>query len=465
MGEVDVAVVGGGPAGLATAAGLARRGRRVVLFERTEYEGARVGETLGAEALALLKGLGAGEAMAGIVEAQVPLRAVVSAWGTEDLVERHAMLHPLGEGAHVDRARFDAAMAEWAQAQGVEVVRGVSARVGGAGAGAGARFVVRPSRGPDVAARIFVDASGRGAPASARLAGRRWLALDRQVAIVARLRGEGAGDEMRPLDPGWELLLEAVEDGYWYSAPQPRRGLVVALVTDADLAIAGGPRAGLGERFTSALARARHTSARCAGRALESEPRIVRADGGRLIPACGARWHAVGDAAFATDPLAGNGVARALRSAASAIDRIDAELGASAAPSSSAAASDEGAEPSSITRYDEELTRYVDRRASYYALEGRWPDAPFWARRRPPAWREAAITLDPTTSLRHAGDAPSHAEALLPPRALAAVLERAHTPAPAHVLLDALRAAAPLGDRRLLVALQLLVESGALVPA
>jgi flavin-dependent dehydrogenase len=440
---IDVAVVGGGPAGLAVAGALRRFGRSVVLFERSSYDATRVGETLGAEALAALRAIGAWEHMAAIVEEQVPLRAVHSAWGSEELLERHSMLHPLGEGRHVDRARFDAALAGWAEGEGVVVMRGAgTCSVERAAEG----FRVEPARGDSVVARAFIDASGRGAPAGAGLDERRWLALDRQVAIVSRLQGAR--------DLGWELLLEAVEEGYWYAAPQPDGGLVVALVTDADIALAGG-RAGLVERFTAALGCTRHMAARCAGMTPASSPRIVRADSGCLLPAQGDGWHAVGDSAFATDPLAGNGVARALRGAEDAAKRIDAELAGRAQ------------EPRSTP--ESRLAEYLDRRASYYALEARWPDSLFWARRRPVAWREAEITLAPTVQLLPTEVASpaalARAEALVPPRAIATTLAAVHVPTPAHLLLAALRERAPLGDKRLLVGLQLLVDAGALAPA
>jgi flavin-dependent dehydrogenase len=353
------------------------------------------------------------------------------------------MVHPLGEGRHVDRARFDAALADWAEGEGVVLTRDAgTCTVERTAEG----FRVEPARGEPVVARAFVDASGRGAPAGAGLDGRRWLALDRQVAIVSRMHGT------REL--GWELLLEAVEEGYWYATPQPDGVLVVALVTDADIALAGG-RAGLGERFTAALERTKHVSARCEGMKAETTPRVVRADSGCLLPGHGVGWRAVGDAAFATDPLAGNGVARALRGAVDAAKRIDAELA--------------GRDSEPMPAPGPMLAEYLDRRASYYEMEARWPDSLFWARRRPSAWRQAEITLAPTVHLRRAEIASpaalARAEALIPPRAISTTLAAMHGPAPAHVLLAALRESAPVGDRRLLVGLQLLVASGALGPA
>jgi flavin-dependent dehydrogenase len=435
----DVVVVGGGPAGSTVAGALARRGRSVVLVERSAYDAYRVGEALGAEAFVPLKSVGAWDAMRELVEAQVPLRSVRAAWGSDEAVERPSIVHPLGEGRHVDRARFDARLAQWAESTGVDVRRD-------AGACTVARsdegFRVEPARGAPLAARYFVDASGRGAPASARLRERRWLALDRQIAVVARME--------TGRDVGWDVLVEAAPEGWWYSVPQPGGALVVALVTDADLE---GERASLEGRFHAALDRTLHTAGRCQGVRAVAPPRIVRADSGRLLPGEGPGWCAVGDAAMASDPLGGNGVARALRGALEAATRIDARL------------ADDAAAVSHPPPIDRRLLDYLDRRASYYALEARWQGSLFWLRRRPMDWRRAPLTLAPTALLTRGSSASraslAAAEALVPPRAVASAIASLTTPTPAHVVLSALRAAAPLEDGRLLVALQTLVTSGA----
>ena len=55
---VDVVVLGGGPAGTATAIALARFGRRVTILERSHYESTRIGETLPPEIKRPLIGAG-----------------------------------------------------------------------------------------------------------------------------------------------------------------------------------------------------------------------------------------------------------------------------------------------------------------------------------------------------------------------------------------------------------------------
>jgi flavin-dependent dehydrogenase len=437
---VDVAVVGGGPAGLVTAALLARRRRTVVVFERSRYDTPRAGETLNPLVRALLEPIGAWEDVAAAPDLGVPLHGVHSAWGGDDLAWRSSMMHPLGDGLNVDRARFDGCLASFAEGAGATVVRGAgSCKVARDADG----FLVTRARAEPVRARFLVDASGRGAPASTRaVEGRRWLALDRQIAIMARTPRDAVtvGDT--------ELCIEAVEEGWWYSAPQPGGDLVVALVTDADL-VARGDRARLGSRFAAALARTRHTHARAGAPDLAGDAiRIVRADSGRLLGDRAPGFRAVGDAAFASDPLAGNGVAHALHSAITAAPEIDAALGGVEQP-----------------RGEDPFAEYLDLRARYYLMEKRFPDAPFWARRRPIDHRSAAITIAPTARCRRGPaaatrDALAPVESLVPPRALARLVGALDTPLAAHEAMRILRGAAPIGDHRLLVGLQLAVERG-----
>jgi flavin-dependent dehydrogenase len=267
------------------------------------------------------------------------------------------------------------------------------------------------------------------------------MQFDRLVALVGRMCLS------EPLVAEPELLLEAEENGWWYSAPQPDGTLLVAFTTDSDLAPARG-RAGLTERWEAALARTTHTRARVGSAQLLGPIRPVRADSGLLLPDRGAQWRAVGDAAMACDPLAGNGVARALRTAIAAAEEIERQL--------------DGEGPS-VSGVPAAFAEYLDQRARYYRVEGRWPSAPFWVRRRPPDWTQAALSLEPTTKLSWDGKQPHLAdlasvESLLPYRAITEVLKMLRTPRPASDVLLRLRDLAPIGDRRLLVALQLLAE-------
>ncbi|UQA59563.1 tryptophan 7-halogenase [Polyangium aurulentum] len=435
----DVVVLGGGPSGLAAATALAMRGRAVAVLERGNFGGPRVGETLGPQVGPLLRALGLWDDF--IALEQFPFRGVRSAWGSEAAVERSAILNPLGDGWHVDRAQFDALLARRAAAAGAILHEGV-----GVAAITPAEDGWRlQAPGVELRCRFLVDASGRGAPGGAAgIPGRRWLACDRLVALVARMNPPAD----RPLDP--ELLIETAEEGWWYAVPQPGNTLLISLLTDVDLAVAAGPRPELSARWEAALSRTNHVRELASGATLEGPPRIVRADTGRLLPDRGPQWRAVGDAAVGGDPLSGDGVARGLRSALDAAADIDRALAGESLADAPDAAS---------------FVAYLDRRIRYYRMEQRWSDALFWKRRHGVDWESMPITLDPRRVLSWDGREPAAdviapIEALLPPRAIRAVLERLARPCPAHEALAALRDAAPLGDRRLLVGVQLLVEAG-----
>jgi hypothetical protein len=183
-------------------------------------------------------------------------------------------------------------------------------------------------------------------------------------------------------------------------------------------------------------------------------PWVARADSGFLFPDHGERWCAIGDAAMATDPLAGDGVVRAIRSALGAAARIEQALGGAGTPH--------------VAKADGARRRFIDYlgvRERYYSSEQRFAEGLYWRRRHPIAWREAPLFLDPRHSLRWDGaplsrDAIAPHEALLPVHAVRALLEHLRQATPAHQALEFLRATAPLEERRLLVAVQDLIARG-----
>jgi flavin-dependent dehydrogenase len=341
----DVAVVGGGPAGAATALRLARAGIRVALYEASGYDGLRMGETLPPAVNPLLQELGVWDRFTALKP--IPSYQTASAWGADDVAERSFVFNPYGHGWHVDRAAFDRMLADAAVDAGAVLprlcrVRHVTRRPAG--------FTLDLVEGR-AHARTLVDASGRGAR-FARALGAERHQLDRLV-CVARVF------DVEPGSPVGDTLLEAVPDGWWYASPLPGDRRLIACFTDA----ARAGRLSTPEGWAAALADTGQVRTQASGR--PSGPvRVVSAASHSLHPCAGPGWLAVGDAALAVDPLSSGGVAFGLRSAAAAADALVS-----------------GSTTAYVELVDAAAQEYRAVRAEIYGWEDRFAASPFWQAR------------------------------------------------------------------------------------
>lgn len=368
----DVAVVGGGPAGAAAAHALAGWGHKVVLLERGAHEAPRVGETLAPRARPALHALGLPDPDR--VLPALPNYADVSCWGRARAEVSSFMFDPYGHGWHLDRAAFDRLLCERAGHAGADVR--TRARVRGVIRGEGGHpWRLQVQQGEDsvhsLAARALIDAGGRSGGLWRSLGARREV-LDRLVAVSRVFQRHGAGDH-------GHTWVEADEGGWWYSAPLPAARRIVMRMTDADLCHAAGlhATAAWDDAFARSVATRQYTED-----ASPLSPPCVHAAHSFLLRAESrgdARWLACGDAAMATDPLSASGIVRALEDGLSAASAMQAWL--------------QGDDTQARAR-DQALlsafSAYRDERATAYALEKRWPEAPFWQRRHTMAPSRAA---------------------------------------------------------------------------
>jgi flavin-dependent dehydrogenase len=210
-------------------------------------------------------------------------------------------------------------------------------------------------------AKFLVDATGR-ASMLARRRGARRIFYDRLVGVVvflSALAGNPLGDH---------TFVEAVEDGWWYSALLPNSRVVVAFMTDADLNARGSNRPI--QYWQKQLDKTTHTKTLMNCCALESGPFIVAANSSKLNTLLGRNWLAVGDAAAAFDPLSSQGVYKALESGIRAARAIRNYFGGGGTALRSYAGETE-----------EFFDHYLLMRNRYYGLERRWPHSTFWRRR------------------------------------------------------------------------------------
>jgi flavin-dependent dehydrogenase len=359
-GSYDVAVLGGGPAGAATALALKRRdaGLRVALVEKGDYSAFRVGETLPPPTRGLLARLGVWDAFPAC--AAVEAYGTRAAWGSARTRESAFIFSPYGRGWHVDRRAFDAWLSAEAERAGAEFFRNmrgdaihrrqdewiVMLREDGCASG-------------ELRARVLVDASGRHSTL-ARTCGARHLVFDRLVGVAVRCRIDRAGP-----GPDTYTLVEACPHGWWYTATLPDGHMVAIFMTDADH-LRRTPWRTL-EEWRALAADAPLTAERMACGTAAGAPVIYPASSQRLDRCAGDGWLAVGDAASTVDPLSSLGVMRALRSGIIAARAIGEHLDGSA-----------DALAAHHARLTKEYDDYLRTRAAYYALEQRWPDSPFW---------------------------------------------------------------------------------------
>jgi flavin-dependent dehydrogenase len=358
--RADVAIIGGGPAGASTALALARAGLKAVIIERLDAPRRGAGETLPPRIRHVLGGLGLWSEFE--AAGHVPSVGNRSAWGNSNPSDYDFIFSPYGSGWHLDRQRFDEMLLRAAERAGAILLRGTKLLRPNPSGEIGWRLELAGTA--SINARFVVDASGR-ASAFARRCGASRRSFDQMIGVVAYLETD-MGAQVPPV-----TLVEAVEEGWWYSAPLPRGKLVIAYMTDADLASKKELR--VIDNWRDLLCHAEHTRERVeSGKySVEAPPRIVSSNSSCLTSIASPSWLAVGDAAATYDPLSSQGIITALSAGIDAAKSIRAYLGGR-----STALRDYAG------RVRKEFTGYMANRKAYYSLESRWPNSPFWRRRR-----------------------------------------------------------------------------------
>jgi geranylgeranyl reductase family protein len=327
--SADVAVVGGGPAGVAASVTLARAGREVVLVDKARFPRDKAcGDGLTTSALRRLEQLG--------------LRpAAVSSWqDVGDVRVRSpsgrtvAFPLPAGQGVFAAVARrreLDAALLDLARAAGVKVYDGHGLTAARCDPDAGSVVLEVDGIGP-VAARYAIGADGMWSPLRKALGVAdepgylgEWHAFRQYFGGVA----EAAATQL------WIWFEPDLLPGYAWSFPLAGGRANVGFGIQRR---GGQPTAVMKQQWAELLARP-HLR-RVLGPAAAPEgphkawPIPARIDR-TALSAAGGRALFVGDAARATDPMTGEGIGQALETGVLAAEAV-ASAGA-LAPASAAA--------------------------------------------------------------------------------------------------------------------------------
>lgn len=361
--EFDVVVLGGGPAGCATALTLNSEGvTRVLVVESSAYELPRIGESVPPDTRQLLHQLGLLDEF--LAEGHDPCVGSCSSWGSDELGYNDFIFNPFGNGWHLDRRRFDDFLARAVQKRGVELRSQTKFLdiVTHAGAGVHLRLG-SPSGECEVTAKFVVDATGKRS-VFARRRGARRRDLDRLISASAFFDLPEQSEFARL------TFLEAVEYGWWYTARLPNRRIAVAVATSHELY--QQHRFDQQLAWLTALAQTRHVApALVECRFVPDSLVVCDAPSFVLDHVYGDDWLAVGDAASSYDPISSQGIFKALADGLSGGRAIAAHL--------------RGNQHTLVehqSRVERQFSEYEQQRAYYYDLERRWETAPFWQDRQ-----------------------------------------------------------------------------------
>jgi flavin-dependent dehydrogenase len=335
--DAEVIVVGGGPAGSATAALLARQGHDVLVLDRARFPRDKAcAEYLSpatADALARIGALAAVEA--GRPARPLGMQLVAAGRGGRAAALVH---YPDGVGARralcLRRYDLDAALLEHARACGARVLEGrqvhhVDISTAGGGAVGAVGVAVRAIGEPAGCRRVLRARAVVGAD-GARSVVSRALGLDRPLRGVwwPRRAGFIAHYRLARGSRSWERLAARGEmhvgrGAYCGVAPLPGRMVNVGLV----VSVAAARRAGGAEAaFRQGLRRVSGAAALLADARRVGPIRGVAPLARRVARVSGDGFLLVGDAAGFLDPFTGEGVFRALRGAELAAEALNAAL-------------------------------------------------------------------------------------------------------------------------------------------
>jgi flavin-dependent dehydrogenase len=358
-----VAIVGGGPAGCATALALQREGLAKTCLICPEAESrVHLGESLPPDSRRVFQDLRVWEEF--LQDGHSRCLGTCSAWGSSELGFNDFLLNRDGFGWHLERARFDAFLLANVKSRGIRVLESqVVACTTRPEGGIRLRLQGHAGASSTLDAHMVVDATGQRSTIARQVGARRGF-LDRLTFVYGFLDATDSSSSLQM------TMLEATDAGWWYLAPLPGQRIAVAFATDPTLVRDQALHAQ--DRWMAALLRTRHVASRLEGcRFLRGGLTIRVACSGLLAPVAGPSWLAVGDAAASYDPLCAQGIQRALESGLKAAKSIAKSLGAGGSTTSEYA-------EAVVAGFNE----YRVNRNNMYKLETRWPDSPFWRRRR-----------------------------------------------------------------------------------
>jgi flavin-dependent dehydrogenase len=318
----DAVIIGGGPAGAAAALGLVKRGRQVIVLEKTRFPRFHIGESFLPAAFDRLKELGLEPAIRKIPH--VPKFGAYFQMGYGGKLLEIDFANGLCDGKetiNVERSIFDEMLLNEAQKAGAEVRQGVTVKE-----------ILKLSDGDvrvqtdagEVRGRYLLDASGQGAVLGRHFGTRKTVsdpnlkkvAYGNQFTNVQRAPGREAGHP----------LIVMMDEGWFWLIPLNETYTSVGMVLNAESArnISKSENIPPDRMLAWGIARCPAVAGRMKESVASSPTNFIIADFSYTCPPyAGDGYFLVGDSAAFQDPIFSTGVSVALSAAASAAKQVD----------------------------------------------------------------------------------------------------------------------------------------------
>lgn len=357
--DLDLVILGAGPAGCATAlAAIAAGVERVAILDRPARQTFRIGESAAPDVVAKLRQLGISDDLE--ARGHRPYYTNLSLWAGErrfdDFLHRST-----GDGWHLDRERFDEDLRQASCERGAQLLTPAVLESLRWDRGEWQLQVTYQGKPHLLSCRYLVDASGRRAALCRRLGVER-KRLDDLVAVACKCPNAGRLEGV--------TLVESVADGWWYATRLPDGSALLALMSDAAVVRRKGLRNP--ETFHALWAQTEELQQWLQPPQHALSLTCFAAYSGFVTQAAGPGWIAVGDALAAFDPLTSSGISNALGD------------GLAAAPVITDWLHNNGLQAAEryALRANRGINRFLREWQGQYNLERRWSDHPFWAHRR-----------------------------------------------------------------------------------
>jgi flavin-dependent dehydrogenase len=356
-----IVIAGGGPAGIATAISLAKRGILSTILETNKNPAEKPGDTIEPIALPVLKVLGVDHLLKDA--AHTACYGNNYSWESEVAEVKDFFYSRWGHGWHLHRNYFEKELLSIAKQLGVTVSYCRIKKVEQCAQTDNWQLqTVNDGIDKILNAHFVVDATGRNA-LIARSAGVRRIQYDNLVGIVARFSIDATAPILQ------YTYLQAVENGWWSATALRGNIVVTTYMTDANL-------------ITTAMQKSSGYR-----QLLQQSPLVYSLFPENFIPAAeyiytrsastsrlstiwGQNWLSVGDAAYTFDPISSYGIISALGSGYYAGNAIADHL--------------EGADealPAYQYLTEKAFDHYLHLWKQQYALQQRWPESLFWKKR------------------------------------------------------------------------------------